>query len=232
MKNGSDTKLKVRITLKEELLGTASSNPEIHREFIASKAPNAPSMEEEVATLGVEAVESKGKTVFPKDTAGRPIFWDYQIKGFFKDACAVLSRVPTTRSKKLKAFRKVIDGLVFPQPRQIPLHLPEGAAIGECQRPIRVVTMQGERTALANSETVPAGTKLEFEVLLLDKSLKETLIEWLDYGQLRGLGQWRNSGKGRFDYEIVSNGEAANDAELPSKGEGEASDRLEQRSKG
>ena len=28
-------------------------------------------------------------------------------------------------------------------------------------------------------------------------------MEWLDYGQLRGLGQWRNSGKGRFRYTLL-----------------------------
>lgn len=28
-------------------------------------------------------------------------------------------------------------------------------------------------------------------------------MEWLDYGKLRGLGQWRNSGKGRFTYELL-----------------------------
>lgn len=26
-------------------------------------------------------------------------------------------------------------------------------------------------------------------------------MERLDYGELRGIGQWRNSGKGRFTYE-------------------------------
>jgi len=30
------------------------------------------------------------------------------------------------------------------------------------------------------------------------------LREWLDYGKLKGFGQWRNSGKGRFSYEIIS----------------------------
>ena len=29
---------------------------------------------------------------------------------------------------------------------------------------------------------------------------KKVVREWLDYGQLRGIGQWRNSGKGRFTY--------------------------------
>ena len=34
--------------------------------------------------------------------------------------------------------------------------------------------------------------------------LAEKLVrEWLDYGKLRGLGQWRNSGKGRFEWKEV-----------------------------
>ena len=27
--------------------------------------------------------------------------------------------------------------------------------------------------------------------------------EWLDYGRVRGIGQWRNSGKGRFTWEEI-----------------------------
>lgn len=46
--------LKVRLTLTEELLGTASSDPHIHEEYIASKAPDAPSRTEEVEALGVD----------------------------------------------------------------------------------------------------------------------------------------------------------------------------------
>ena len=32
--------------------------------------------------------------------------------------------------------------------------------------------------------------------------------EMLNYGQLRGFGQWRNSGKGRFTYEVLEEWEA------------------------
>ena len=28
-------------------------------------------------------------------------------------------------------------------------------------------------------------------------------MQWLDYGALNGVGQWHNSGKGRFYYEIT-----------------------------
>jgi hypothetical protein len=195
--------MKIVITLTEELLGTASSNPEIHGEFIASKAPDAKSAEEEIAAIGVDAAIEKAMTVFHRQN-GMPILFDYQIKGFFKDACSSLARVPGTRSNKLKAFRKVIDGVVFVFPRMIPLQIPQGASIGNCQRPLRAETAQGPRVCLANSETVPAGTKLECEIKLLDEGHEKIVTEWLDYGALRGLGQWRNSGKGRFTWEKVS----------------------------
>lgn len=195
--------IKIKVTLTEELLGTASNDPEIQREFIASKSPDAKTVEEEVAAVGVDSVVEKGMTVFPRGEDGQPIIYDYQIKGFFKDACGSLARVPDTRSNKQKAYRKVIDGLVFPQPRMIKLNLPEGGKMGNCQRPLRAQTAQGERIALANSESLPVGTWFECEIKLLDDGLEKLLLEWLDYGQLRGLGQWRNSGKGRFSFEVV-----------------------------
>lgn len=192
------TILNVKITYFEELLGTNPANPEIHSEFIASKAPDAESREEEIAAMGAEEYEEKSMTVFARNDKGQPINWDYQWKGFFKDACGMLRRVEGYKSKKLTAFKKVIDGLIFVYPREIPLVLPKGGHIGSCQRPLRAQTAQGERVALANSETVPAGTTQEFEINVLQDSLLPVVIEWLSYGELRGTGQWRNSGKGRF----------------------------------
>lgn len=37
----------------------------------------------------------------------------------------------------------------------------------------------------------------------MDDAHEKAVLEWLEYGQLRGIGQWRNSGKGRFSYEIT-----------------------------
>ncbi len=191
--------MKVKVTFTEELLGTASSNPEIHREFIASKAPDAASREEEVEAVGAEEVTEKAMTVFPRED-GVPFIWDYQVKGFFKDSCGMLKRVPGTRSNKIKAYKKIIDGLVFVSPRKIPITV-NGEGMGECQRPLRAQTAQGERIALAHSETVPVGSSVEFEINCLDERTEKDVKEWLDYGKLRGFGQWRNSGKGRFEYE-------------------------------
>lgn len=191
--------LKVKLTFIEEVLGTASNNPEIHSEFIASKAPDALSREEEVATIGADAVEEKSITVFPRLEDGTPFAWDYQIKGFFKDSCGMLRNVSKTESSKIKAYKKYIDGLVFVKERKIPFE--NYGTIGECQRPLRGQTAQGERIALAHSETVQAGSELTFTIQILKDDLEKAIREWLDYGALRGMFQWRNSGKGRFTWE-------------------------------
>lgn len=191
--------IKARITFTEDILGTASANPEIHREYIASKAPEAVSLEEEVEAIGVDGVAEKSMTVFPRDNEGNPILFDYQIKGFFKDATGVLRKVPGTKASKIKAYKKEIDGLLFVNPRMIPMNL--NGPIGVCERPLRAQTAQGERVALASSESAPAGTTIDIEINCLTEDMYELAKECLDYGALRGIGQWRNSGRGRFTWE-------------------------------
>lgn len=207
--------IKVKMTLQEGMLGTSPANDEIYRDFIGSKAPDASTVEDEVEALGADAVIEKGMTIFPKTKDGTPFLYDYQIKGFFKDACSMLARAagkdPETGRKKkgvyksagLTAYKKSIDGLVFPMPRKILIHLPEGKEIGSCQRPLRAQTAQGERVALAISEEVPRGSWFEYSVVVLDDDLVPLVQEWLSYAALRGIGQWRNSGKGRCRVEII-----------------------------
>jgi hypothetical protein len=196
-------KLNVRLTFTEELLGTASANEDIHREFIASKSPDAATIEDEVAAVGVEEVVEKAMTIFPRTADGQPFIYDYQIRGFFKEACGALRKVKDSESEKIKAYKKEIDSLIMVEPRQCVMHLPEGEKIGNCQRPLRGQTAQGERISLANSETAPAGTYIEFTVVYFVKNDEALIKEWLDYGIFKGLGQWRNSGKGKFVIEYT-----------------------------
>lgn len=207
-------RLKVEVTTFEPMLGTSPSNETIYRDFIGSKAPDAASVEDEVAALGADAVAEKGMTVFPRDESGKPIVWDYQIRGMFKDACQMLSRLsgkdPETGKKakavnesgKLTAYKKVIDGLIFVQPRRIQVDF--DGEISICERPLRAQTAQGERIALASSEQIPAGAVLRFDVICLNDEHVKAVREWLDYGFLRGLGQWRNSGMGRFTWKELA----------------------------
>lgn len=193
-------RMEITITLTEGMLGTKSANPELLEEFIASKHPEGVQADE-CDTLPTVAEElQKGTTVFNRDADGTPFVFDYQLKGFFKDAQKALNHIP---GGKLAAYKQIIDGLIFVAPRRIRLELPEGTEIGICERPLRAQTMQGERVSIARSEEVPPGTTLTFTVATLDEKLEKLVSAWLDYGQWRGLGQWRNSGKGRFAWSVA-----------------------------
>jgi len=191
--------MKVRLTLIEEALGMMPTSKEVHEEFIASKAPDAPSIEEEVEAVGVEEVVEKQKTVFPRMEDGTPFFWDYQMRGMIKDALGMLKRATSTIASKMTAYKKTVDGLIFVQERKIPIHL--GGEMGDCQRPLRASGPSGERVALAHSETIPAGSWCEFTFELWKDDLDDAIRECLDYGRRRGLAQWRNSGKGIFEWD-------------------------------
>jgi hypothetical protein len=195
-------KIKVRITFTEGVLGSLPANEELYSEFIASKAPTPEGADKESEEYNVQDEIEKGMTVFLRDDDGDESVYDYTWKGFFKDTCGALRRVPGTLSADLKSYKKVIDGLVFIAPRKIKLRLPEGTGLTVCERPLRIEGLQ-PRVALASSEEAPAGTGCEFEITLIDGRLEKQVYEWLDMGVFRGFGTWRNSGKGRFTYEVV-----------------------------
>ena len=194
-------KIKIRLTLTEDLLGTASGNKELYADYIATKAPTADMVEQEIDDFNPELAMEKAMTVFPRLEDGTPFLYDYQIKGFFKDSAGVLRKVPKSFCSKVKAYKKEIDGLLFPQPRKIPIKV--NGEMGICERPLRAATPMGERVALSISESIPAGSTLEFEIMFLTDDMKKLALECLDYGALRGLGQWRNSGCGRILWELL-----------------------------
>jgi len=232
------TVLKVRVEYTDEILGTAANNKEIHSEYIGGKAPDAPSRTEEIAAVGVEEIVNKEMTVFSRDEDGNPILWDYQWKGFLKEAMSAIRTLVdkegdtgddgdgdtdkdsdtgkkkavgkkksiTTASGQITAYKSKIDKNIFVWPRKIPFT--EFDKIGNCQRPLRAETAQGPRIALANSETIPAGAKQEFEILCMDDSHVNAVVECLFYGLFKGTGQWRNSGKGRFDFVEIGERES------------------------
>jgi len=197
------TDYKLRFTFTEPLLATCSGNKELHEEFIASKCPTTEGIAEELESLP-EALE-KAMTVFPL-TDNKAFLWDYQVRGYIKESLGVFKRIGTL-PKELKAYKKIADDTLFVRPRQIFLLNPEGKPLNPpfqvLQRPLRGQTAQGERIALASSQQVPAGTRIEFTlVTLLD--ISEVLNDLLVYGEFKGLGQWRNGGWGRFKAEQIA----------------------------
>jgi len=206
-----EKQMRVRVTFLEPVLGSSPNTENIYKEFIASKAPDAMNTSDEVEAFGADAVEEKGTTIFLKNAAGVPVLWDYQVRGFFKGACGGIQKMKGRKKKLLsqsiKAYKKIIDNGVFVFPRMIPLNMPEGLDLKDAitinQRPLRASTAQGERIALASSEQLPAGTWFDITIGLMDEKLEDTVMEWLDFGELNGLGQWRNGSYGRFTYEII-----------------------------
>lgn len=197
--------MKIIMEFDSEVLGMSPSDPEIHKNYIASKAPDAPSVEEEVAALGVEEVVKNGTTIFPRDTDGRPATFAYQWLGFIKEAASHLQKSDGSFCKTIKAYKKVINGQIAVGPRVIPYILENpDEPLGTKSRTLRASTPQGERISIATSEVVPSGSMQEVNFCIFNKDAEKILLECLDSGIVHGTGQWRNGGYGRFRYEILN----------------------------
>lgn len=146
-----------------------------------------------------------------------PYFWNYQLRGFFKDSCGLLAKGKYGNSATVTAYKKVIDGGIFVSPRRIAIELPEYYFNEEeelvktdplnlqiFQRPVRISGASGERTAICSSELIPVGSRIHFEISYTDPKNRDLIIEWLNYGCEHGLGCWRNSGRGSFIWREVN----------------------------
>ena len=191
------TQYKLNITFTTSVLGTQPQK-DVATEYITSKAIDPVTgelPEDELETLPV-ALE-KGTTAFHK-LNGQPIYYDYMVKGFFKETGSVFNGLRNVKNMKSK-----IENLVFITPRQIVLNVPNGNEIAFLERPLRAMTAQGPRTSLARSEELSPGTWFECAIEVFDGPISEPLLrDLLSYGEKRGFGQWRNGGHGRFTFEL------------------------------
>jgi hypothetical protein len=221
--------IKLKITLIEQMLGTKAANKDVFADYIASKAPDDDLRKQELDTA--EHREEAGTTVFHRDADGALIMWNYQFKGFLKESANVIRQTmsgdgeeppeaaagaaavkkPRKRGTVWGNAKAKIDNFLFVSPRQIKLFAPGRVVAaktrpdGVCERPLRAETQQGPRVTVARSEVVDPGTYFICEVSLVEGGpvTEEMVLQCLDYGALKGLGQWRNSGKGAFSYQIL-----------------------------
>ena len=199
--------MKCKLTFTEPLLGTLAGQKDVAKEFIASKCKAGVQSDEEAVIENMDEAVTNGSTVFNADESG-VFLWDYQIKGFFKDSMLALISSGNYTQEALKkvgltkySYKRTIDQQVFVNPRKVRLVLSGPTFFVE--RPLRAETMRGERIALARSEAAPAGTTCEIEIDSFQTTLAPYIEACLDYGKFRGMGQWRNSGMGRFEYEVL-----------------------------
>ena len=211
-------KMKVQQTFIDNILGSSPSDPEVYQTYIASKSPDKQkeleAIREAVNNIKEDDGTDEGQdapkyTIFPQHDGKRVIF-PYQIKGMLKNAASACYRIGG--KNKLTAFKGKIDKLVFIKEDYIYYQLPEGTEVTILERPLRASTAQGERVALSASECLPKGTKIEFTMFILDDTLYKDgkgkqevshIMNWLKYGVVNGLGQWHNSGKGRYIYKVL-----------------------------
>lgn len=194
--------MRVRIKFTQPILGSMPADEELYTKFIASKAPADWLVDEETENIP-EVDYDKGVTVFPQDKEG--IFlYNYHIKGFLKNAGNVLKE-----QLKIKNLRNKLDDYLFIKERKIYL-IRNGKIIkeedGVLERPLRAMTRQGERVALASSEVINPPAEAEFTIQLLKHKeiTLDTIRELLDYGKFQGIGQWRNGGFGQFEWEEIA----------------------------
>lgn len=160
-----------------------------------------------------KSLELTGTTVFFwNQEKNLPMIGDHMIYGFLKAAGEAVSRtLPTKKEVVLhsSAFTsKIVNQHVRCEDQFITFdqdvrRSEDGHALF-LQRSLRAMTAQGPRIALAKSEVVPAGAKLRFVLNVMDGSPMEEqhLRKLFSYGQIVGLGQWRNAGYGMFRYEL------------------------------
>jgi hypothetical protein len=187
-------------------MGTKPADPDVFAKYIGSLHPSGTVQRDELDNA--KAREATGTTIFHRDVSDdAPIIYDYQVKGFIKAACTATNRFDKEYRNglgKLTACRAKITEALFIKPRIIRMEMPKGLERGVCERPLIAETAQGKRVTVVRSETVPAGTVLDFEIHLFAKELLPHLKVWLNYGLMIGLGQWRNSGKGQFKWELMN----------------------------
>ena len=189
------------------ILGSQPADPEVRTNYIAHKAADQKRGEEENSKLPID-MDKQNLTVFLRDN-GAVCVCDYIIKGFLKEAITVLKAHVGVANGKSK-----IDNQILIEPAY--LHFWRDGeeldvADGDFERPLRAMTMQGPRVSVVASEYLDAGWELTFTLTLVEgcetaksKALTFDVIEeCLNYGQIKGLGQWRNAQNGRFTWEEV-----------------------------
>ncbi len=215
-------KFTVTIRLLEPILGTVPTDSANYEQFIKPKA-NGLMSEEEIKVLPqyhdaadmrrrAKADEIRAKrrededdeddeddekpikpqTSFFRDSQG-PFLMNYQLLGHLKEQGNLLKD-----QLNIKALRHKVELFCYVYPRRIYFGV---EVAGELTRPLRAETRMGPRVTLATSDVIDRGAVMRFQVHVLRNKVMDgdTVRELLDFGQRRGLGQWRGAGFGVYE---------------------------------
>lgn len=219
----------ITIRFLHDILGSAPANKQFYEKYLLSKLYKEidrvkkkiakakteeereilqdllESLEAEMAELpDVEDDNDERLTVFYRakyDDFEVPVIRAHQVLGFFKhgmNAFKEVFRVKNARDKVSRYVRIKPFNLFIYEKEIAPENLVDEVD-GILERPLRAMTMQGERVSVAKSEYIKSdGDKLlQFELLLFkNKDIKFDMLKTLmeEYGKVNGISQWRNTG--------------------------------------
>lgn len=186
----------------------------IGKEFSAEERQSAIKGELESLRETFAELDIKGSTIFMWDKkTNKPCIGDHMIYGFLKAAAEAIGRtMPKSKGEALGSVsytQSLINQHIRCEEQFIAFDRDiKREADGSpwyLQRSLRAKTAQGPRITIAKSEVVEAGAKLKFRLKVMKNSAltKDVLTKLFSYGEMVGLGQWRNSGWGVFSYELA-----------------------------
>jgi len=228
------TKIKVRFTTVQPILGMTSENEALYDAHIrmrdkklgvrAATLIPTEKREQELAAIRLARDEvrqenaERSRNLFPRsttDTNHPPIWYASQMKGFLKSSFEALLQTDKALWQKSKGcllnpynVKKRVDQLILVTPDEIIIHIPEGTGIGWCQRPLfrqDEHNSEVKKSSMACSEEIGAGAWFEFEVTVLNSKYVPYIKDAFAYAQVVGFGGWRGSGdRGKATFEILS----------------------------
>jgi hypothetical protein len=166
----------------------------------------------EELTESVGELDEKGITCFFRHE-GKIAIGDHMIYGFMKAATEAIVRASPAKKGTILGSTAFTASIINQHIRceeefiivADDIMRKEDGTSDYCVRSLRAMTAQGPRVTIAKSERIAGGSKIPFTLNVMDGSpLTQKDIETIfAYGEIVGLGQWRNSGKGRFKATVT-----------------------------
>lgn len=171
------------------------------------------------AEVEAMAVERTG-TVFKRNADGAAVIEGRQLKAAVKEVSNILRDALIKGEDKAAKGRSRFTNLksrvaerAFIEEEFIVLRKADGTAAETSftEKPICVMTPQGERTSIKRFESAPAGTVLSFTVRWFEDGVMDDalLVTVLEHMQWNGIGADRSQGNGQFEVQSVTKLEAS-----------------------
>ena len=195
-----------------EVLGKSEEIPGRLEEILAYSVK----LDQEFQDLVIKGEQQK-PTIFMRTADGMPMISTHMIIGFLKENLKIVVSNSTLPKAQRALTSKVqvqevmaldvkpVEYFAFPDKD---INRDEKGDADLCERPIRFERMGQTVTAIALSETLPAGAEFSLHLRVREDSPFQAndgaLLRYLlKLGKSNGLGQWRGSGsKGQFCFQL------------------------------